>query len=95
MSDGPIKLGYMGTPKVQEVVAREDLRSAYDQALRDAPFLARLEAAGRVAGWTDLEIRTFQVVRAVHSNQTLERRVKELEVAVNQMTEQSRAARPH
>jgi hypothetical protein len=54
---------------------KETLPQAYAEAVVNNPLLARIEATGRELGWTDLEIRTAQLLVAVESNASLMKRL--------------------
>lgn len=64
---------------VQVTASREDLPRLYAEVLDQNPLLGRIEGSLRVAGWSDEEIRTFQLLAACRSNGSLTQRLKELE----------------
>jgi len=60
-------------------VTREELGLRYQEILFQNDLLARVEKETRLIGWTDEEIRTFQLLLACASNASLKNRVIELE----------------
>ena len=70
----------IGPPVVNQVqTTREELPLRYQQLLIDNPLLGRIEGSCRTIAWTDLEIRTIQLITAVQSNASLQARLRELE----------------
>jgi len=70
----------IGPPKINQVqVTREELPIRYADLLHKNPLLGRIEGGMKVIGWTDLEIRTAQLLTAVASNASLQQRLRELE----------------
>lgn len=51
--------------------SRDDLPGLYEEILRQNPLLARLEGTLRSIGWSDTEIRTYQLLAACASNASL------------------------
>lgn len=69
--------------KINQVqVTREELPLAYVDLLRKNPLLGRIEGSARTIGWSDLEIRTMQLLTAVNSNASLQQRLRELEASL-------------
>lgn len=60
-------------------IPREDVPFAYADLLEKNPLLGRIEGSLKAVHWTDLEIRTMQLLTAVASNSSLQQRLKELE----------------
>ena len=56
-------------------LSKEQLKEEYLDLLIKNPLLARIEGAGRTAGWTDEQIRTYQLIIAVRSNASLQDRL--------------------
>lgn len=66
--------------KVNQVsIEREQLPIEYADLLNKNPLLGRIEGSAKTIGWSDLEIRTFQLITAVASNASLQQRLTELE----------------
>ena len=65
--------------KKQLSVKREELATRYAEILFQNPLLQRVEKETRLIGWTNEEIRTFQLLLACASNASLKARVNELE----------------
>lgn len=63
----------------QFTAGREDLPGLYREVLEQNPLLVRIEGALLTAGWSDVEIRTFQLLAACRSNASLTQRLKEVE----------------
>lgn len=51
--------------------SREDLPGLYMEILQQNPLLARVEGTMKSIGWSDLEIRTYQLLAACASNASL------------------------
>lgn len=66
-------------PDSEVSCAREDLAGRYAECVRDNPLLARIEGRCRGIGWSAEEARTFQLIVAVASNASLQRRLAEVE----------------
>ena len=60
-------------------ISRDALPAAYASVLTQNPLLARAEGEMRSHQWTELEIRTIQLLTACRSNASLTQRLKELE----------------
>jgi hypothetical protein len=63
----------------QVQVTREALPFQYADLLGKNPLLARIEGSCKAIHWTDLEVRTAQLITAVASNASLQARLQELE----------------
>ncbi len=63
----------------QVSVTREQLPDRYAEIVCQNPLLARVETETKLIGWTEEEIRTFQLLLACASNASLKARVAELE----------------
>jgi hypothetical protein len=73
-------------PRVIQVKANKDeLEPQYKQSLEANPLLARIEVQCKAVGWTDFEIRTFQLLTAVQSNASMSQRIQELEATIQKM----------
>lgn len=60
------------SPNPNEVkFTKEELPLLYQQLLKQNPLLARTEGAAKVQQFTDLEIRTIQLLLACKSNASL------------------------
>jgi hypothetical protein len=66
-------------------VSREDLSTRYAEILFQNPLLKRVEVETRLIGWTDEEIRTFQLLLACASNASLKQRLGEVESRIAQI----------
>jgi hypothetical protein len=70
-------------PKINQVqCTREELPLRYAELLNRNPLLGRIEGSAKAIAWTDLEIRTYQLLTAVASNASLQQRLIELETAL-------------
>ncbi len=63
-------------------LTREELPIKYAECVAQNPLLARIEATGRSLGWSDEEIRTYQMLTVCVSNASLMRRLRELELGI-------------
>lgn len=63
----------------QFTAGREDLPGLYREVLEQNPLLGRIQGEQRGLGWTDEEIRTYQLLVACKSNASLTQRLAELE----------------
>ena len=69
--------------RVNQVVApRQDLPGLYRELVLRNPLLGRVEGEAKLAGWTDEEVRTVQLLVAVRSNESLQARLTELEAGL-------------
>lgn len=59
------------------------LNAQYMEVLTQNPLLARAEGEAKSMGWTDLQIRTFQLLAACRSNASLMERAKQLEESLD------------
>ncbi len=59
--------------------SREELPIHYADLLKQNPLLGRIEGSCSIIGWTDLEIRTMQLLVACQSNASLMQRLRSLE----------------
>lgn len=68
------------SPKINQVqVTRQELPTVYLEVLAQNDLLARIEGNLKTHNWSDLEIRTCQLLTACRSNASLLQRLKELE----------------
>jgi hypothetical protein len=70
-------------------VTREELPMRYREIIAQNPLLARLEGETRGLGWTDVEIRTLQLLVACHSNASLKERLESLEDSFKRRTKEA------
>jgi len=66
----------------QVSASRESLPTLYREICEANPLLSRIENQCLLIGWTEEEIRTMQLLTAVRSNESLQRRLQELEEAL-------------
>jgi hypothetical protein len=71
--------------KNQVQVTREELPIGYAELLNRNPLLGRMEGECKLIHWTDLEIRTAQLIVAVASNASLQQRLLELEQSLSKV----------
>ena len=77
-----------GSPVVNQIsLPREKLPTAYAECLKNNPLLGRIEGAAKTIQWSDLEIRTLQLLTAVQSNASLQQRLRELEQSLGKRIE--------
>lgn len=68
---------------LQLSVDRDQLTPVYIDLCVKNPLLARLEGQVKSYGWTDLEIRTLQLIAACNSNASLHQRIQDLEAEIS------------
>jgi hypothetical protein len=73
----------MADKTVQVSASREDLKGLYREVLDQNPLLGRIEGSLKAMGWTDEEVRTYQLLTACRSNASLMERCKEVESLLN------------
>lgn len=70
----------MGADRVEVSASREDLPGLYLKVLQQNPLLARLEGTLRGLGWSETEIRTYQLLTACASNASLKAALEQKEI---------------
>ncbi len=58
----------MSVKAIQVSCSREELAIKYAACIAANPLLSRIEGEAKAIGWTDEEIRTYQLLTAVQSN---------------------------
>lgn len=77
----------MGVPTVVQVQCDQaELPARYAECVQKNPLLARIEGTCKTIGWTEVEIRTIQLLTAVQSNASLQARITDLEQALREAT---------
>ena len=69
----------IGAPRAISEYKPEELPLLYLDIKSKNNLLERIEMQAKSCSWTDLEIRTLQLVIAVYSNASLQQRLMELE----------------
>lgn len=69
---------------VQVKSTREELPIKYAEVLAQNPLLGRIEGSCRAVLWSEVEIRTLQLLAACASNASLIQRLTELEERLQQ-----------
>lgn len=67
---------------LQVSASREQLPILYQEILSQNPLLGRIEGECKTVGWTDVEIRTIQLLAACKSNASLTERLQQMERSI-------------
>ena len=67
---------------LQVSASREQLPILYQEILNQNPLLGRIEGECKTVGWTDVEIRTIQLLAACKSNASLTERLQQMERSI-------------